>query len=184
MWYIIFLWYIGVFGVIMISNLFTSRQQNKSYYKSLILPSIAPPPYVFGIMWFSLCILISTSGWIFQKHNNWDWSSTLTWMVVFVCVSGTFNFAFFVFKNNSLSFLIVTASAIFATITNYYLFHNYLLAGYLFLPTTIWICFATYLQLTILVNNDPEAIHQEKLLYQNCTQQTSSSSSNSVEFFC
>lgn len=47
----------------------------------------------------------------------------------------------------------MTASLAFGITTVYYLFHNYLVSGYLFLPTVIWVAFATYLQLEILVNN-------------------------------
>lgn len=146
-------WYGIAFGAMFIGSLFGMWKSSRKYYKALILPTLAPPPAVFGIVWSILYTLIGTTGWLYQDHNNNEWDATLTWLVAFIGTSTLFPFFFFFIKDNFVSLIIMIASLALGIVTIYYLFHNYLLSGYFFLPTVIWVGFATYLQLEILVNN-------------------------------
>jgi tryptophan-rich sensory protein len=146
-------WYGLAFGLMIFGTLFTAWKSSRKYYKALILPTLSPPPYVFSIVWSILYTLIGTAGWLFQEHNNDDWDRALTWLVVFLVVSSFFSFFFFFVKENFISFMVMVASLGLAITADYYLFIGYLVSGYLFLPTVIWVAFATYLQLGILINN-------------------------------
>lgn len=146
-------WYGIAFGAMFIGSLFGMWKSSRKYYKALILPSLAPPPSVFGIIWSILYTLIGTTGWLYQDHNNNEWDATLTWLIAFIGTSTLFPFFFFFIKDNFVSFMIMVASFALSITTVYFLFYNYLLSGYFFLPTVIWVAFATYLQLEILVNN-------------------------------
>jgi tryptophan-rich sensory protein len=146
-------WYALAYGAMFIGGLFGMWKSARKYYKSLILPVLSPPPAVFSIVWSVLYTLIGTAGWLYQEHNNDDWDAALTWVVIFLGVSTLFTFFFFTVKDNFVSFIIMLGSLGTGITAVYYLFHGYLVSGYLFLPTVIWVGFATYLQLGILVNN-------------------------------
>lgn len=157
-------WYGLVYGAMLIGGLFGMWKSARKYYKSLILPSLSPPPAVFSIVWSILYTLIGTAGWLYQEHNNDDWDCALTWVVIFLGVSTFFTFFFFFVKDNFVSFIIMLGSLGTGITAVYYLLHGYLLSGYLFLPTVIWVAFATYLQLGILINNKNGAYSSEEIM--------------------
>ncbi len=157
-------WYGLVFGVMIFGALFSGRKTSRKYYKALILPTLSPPPWVFSIIWSILYTLIGTAGWTFQENNHDDWDVALTWVVVFLAVSSLFSLFFFFVKENFISFIIMIASLALATTADYYLFCGHLLSGYLFLPTVIWVAFATYLQLGILINNRQGTYTTEQIM--------------------
>jgi len=165
-------WYALAYGAMIIGGLFGARKNTRKYYKSLILPALSPPPAVFSIVWSILYTLIGTAGWLYQEHNGDDWDVALTWVVIFLGVSTSFTFFFFFVKDNFVSFIIMLGSLGTGITAVYYLFHGYLLSGYLFLPTVIWVAFATYLQLGILINNRHGACSSDEIMVFNQQNET------------
>ena len=157
-------WYGIAFGAMFLGGLFGMWKSARKYYKSLILPSLSPPPVVFSIVWSILYTLIGTAGWLYQEHNKDEWDASLTWLVVFIGVSTLFTFFFFFVKDNFVSFVIMIGSLGTAITADYYLFSNYLVSGYMFLPTVIWVAFATYLQLGILINNRQGSYSSDQIM--------------------
>ncbi|MDD2758500.1 MAG: tryptophan-rich sensory protein [Patescibacteria group bacterium] len=126
-----------------------------TWYHSLIRPSWAPPPWLFGPVWTVLYVLIAVSfGSVFWLA----YSKKIALLVVLPFVLNLiFNFAFtpiqFGLKNNylaALDILLVLGTLIWAMVAIYP--HARWIA-YIQIPYLLWVSFATVLQLTITFLN-------------------------------
>lgn len=144
------LWYLVSFCAILFGSRFGNQ---RSFYKSLILPPFAPEPFVYAIVWTSLYLLNATGCCLLQNHNDGDWSLELTLYLIFIGVSSLFTWVFFSLKNLIFSLLIMLASSALIILTTTLFFLSYDLAAWFILPTAIWVVFATYLMVSICINN-------------------------------
>ena len=125
-------------------------RSDSSYYNNLNLPFIAPPPFLFGIIWPILYLLISYS--IFKVYNNSNSDYKKTLLINYIS-NQLFSFFFFTIKNNPLSLI----DTIIVLISSIYLYKKTKLidekySKYL-IPYIIWNIFALILILTITAMN-------------------------------
>ena len=127
---------------------------NYTWYQTLTQPPLAPPSWLFPPVWTILYILIAISLFLYARkftiHNK-------TWGYVLFFTQLLLNFAwtpaFFGIKNMALALVIVILLDIlvlfniieFSKVSN--------TAGKLLVPYFIWILFATYLNLGLLILN-------------------------------
>lgn len=126
-----------------------------TWYQTLIKPSWAPPPWLFGPVWTVLYVIIAISfGTVFYK----TFTKEIPWIIALpFALNLLFNFAFtpiqFGLKNNllaSLDILLVLGTLIWAL----YVVWPYLRwVMYANIPYLLWVLFATILQLTITYLN-------------------------------
>lgn len=140
-------WYFLVFLCALIGRIFNDR----NFYKKLKKPSWSPPPWLFSI-WFLLYILQAQSSYFVQVELS-EWGVELWIYIVFLIVSTSWTFFFFYIKNITLSLIVIGFSLILCIVVNIFYFATCLLSGFLFLPTTLWIAFASLLNLMILLYN-------------------------------
>lgn len=160
----IFFWYLLVLCASLVGALTSDGRRGKRYYKNLDLPQIAPESWVFGIVWPILYVLQASACWLLQDNNASNaWSFELTLYVIFLGVSTLFSPVFFKLRSNLVAFVIMILSVGLGITVNYFFFANYLLSGWLFLPTNIWIVFATYLMLCIWINNRSDTYTKKEL---------------------
>ena len=134
-----------------------------SWYSTLIKPSWAPPPWLFGPVWTVLYAIIAvTFGTLFYKA----FTKQIPWIVALpFALNLIFNFAFtplqFGLKNNllaSIDILLVLGTIIWALVALYSFglklhietgapTHAWII--YANIPYLLWVSFATVLQLTI-----------------------------------
>ena len=147
-WYF-FVGTIGCFGAI-----FNDREY---YLYKLKLPKNAPRPFWFGIVWPILYALQALACELYQYYNDVSWDTTLTLFVVFSGVSGIFTLVFFYFKSLWISLFVMISATGLSITTCYYFFAESTtpVSGFLFLPTVLWIIFATYLMANIVALNTP-----------------------------
>ena len=126
-----------------------------SWYQSLIKPSWAPPSWLFGPVWSVLYLIIAISfgyvGYLFIKGK-------IPFIILLPFILNLiFNLLFtplqFGLQNNllaALDIILVLGTLVWALVVIYPYAHW---VNFINLPYLAWVCFATVLQLTIMVLN-------------------------------
>lgn len=129
-------------------------RSDSTFYQSLSLPSFAPPPIVFGIVWPILYILISYSIYlIVNEFNLKDQKDYLIYLIINYVSNQLFILFFFTLKNLFLGF----ADAVIVLLSSLFLYYetkslNEKSSKFL-IPYIIWNIFATILSMTIYFMN-------------------------------
>lgn len=142
----------------------------KLYEKILVKPKWAPPKWIYGIVWTALYILQGFAAMELQfdsSHgNNGDWSVELTLFVVTFLVECAFMPLFFGLKNLYLGMASMIVNLALSITVTVLFFQAWVVVGWLYLPTTIWIAFATYLFGNILfLNLENKALEERRERY-------------------
>ena len=132
-------WFIG--GIIF--------KVDTTFYKSLNKPSLAPPGYLFAIIWPILYLLIALS--IYKMNdNNKDYLKVL---IINYFSNQIFNFFFFTIKSPFIAMI----DTIIVLISSLYLYleakKDNSLSSKLLIPYIIWNIFATYLIISVYIMN-------------------------------
>ncbi len=129
--------------------------ETTTWYATLLKPTWAPPPWLFGPVWSVLYILIAISfGYVFMQV----WRGQLPLLIALpFALNLLFNFAFtplqFGLQSNLLAaidILLVLVTLVWALVV---IFPFAPWVTYLNLPYLAWVSFATILQLTITYLN-------------------------------
>ncbi len=145
-------WYLLVLCSGLIGYTFS---RNISLYKKTRRPRFAPKPIVFKIVWPILYILQATATLLYQRDGIADqWSVGLTLFIVYTAISTLFSPLFFTFKQIFLSWVVVVASFALSVYITVEYFLDSTIAGCLFLPTNIWLAFATLIMTSIFYFKD------------------------------
>ncbi len=126
---------------------------NKSIdYNYLVNPPLSPPSYLFPIVWGILYLLIGTSYYIYRKNNNDD-SLTIKLYYIQLILNYLWSIIFFTLKLRTLAviWIIVLAITIIYLMIRFYKEER--TSFYLLIPYILWVLFATYLNIGIVVLN-------------------------------
>lgn len=121
-------------------------------YNELIKPPLAPPGYVFGIVWSILYILMGISYSILEVNNYLDEKIKKVYYVQ-LFVNALWSIIFFVLKLRfvSIAWIILLIILIIQMIKLFY--NKSKISAYLQIPYLIWVIFATYLNMGIYFLN-------------------------------
>ena len=125
-------------------------RSDSSYYQSLNLPFIAPPPFIFAIVWPILYFLLAYSIYHVWQDKDSNYQNSL---IVNYLSNQLFSFFFFTIKSNLLAFLdtiIVLISSIYLYRNTKAINQNY--SKYL-IPYIIWNIFAFVLIFLVFAMN-------------------------------
>ena len=135
-----------VFLALVLGSLSSADTASDVWYQTLNKSSLNPPGFVFGIVWPILYFLMSVSAYrtfphtrnlfLFQLFFNAIWS----WM-------------FFAFHLPLLALLNIWLLIGINIKLNIHFYRLDKLSGILFIPYIIWLFFASYLNLFIVINN-------------------------------
>ncbi len=140
-------WYLLVLCSGLIGYVFST---DTSFYKTVTKPDFSPKPQVFAIVWPILYVLQATSTLLYKRDGiEGDWSAGLTLFIVFTAVSTLFSPLFFKFRQVFLSWVVVVASFSLSVVVTVEYFLDSTTAGFLFIPTPIWLGFAVLLMSSI-----------------------------------
>lgn len=131
----------------LIGSLFSIFTIDNSYYKMLIKP-IEIPPIVFPIVWSILYILSSISIYIVRDSKEANKIYLLQ-----IITNSLWTLFFFGFKLISFSFIWCLLLLIIVSIMTYYFYKLNKVSGLLNIPYILWLLFASYLNLSILILN-------------------------------
>ena len=126
---------------------------NKSIdYNYLVNPPLSPPSYLFPIVWSILYLLIGISYYIYRKNNNND-PLTIKLYYIQLILNYLWSIIFFTLKLRTLAviWIIVLAITIIYLMIRFYKEER--TSFYLLIPYILWVLFATYLNIGIVVLN-------------------------------
>ena len=129
-----------------IGSMASTSAGTDSWYLLLNKSELNPPSYVFGIVWPILYILMMVSA--FLTHNK-----IFSSFIIQLFFNAAWSWLFFRFQMPLIALLdIYLLIAINIYILNL-MYKENKLAFFLFIPYVIWISFASYLNLFIVINN-------------------------------
>lgn len=135
-----------VFLALFLGGLASSNTATDQWYQSLIKSDLNPPGYVFGIVWPILYVLMSISAFrTFEITKNtflaqlffntiWSWLFFSFHMPLLAML----NIWFLIFLNIKLLIQMINLDK---------------LSGIIYIPYVVWLFFASYLNLFIVINN-------------------------------
>ena len=134
--------------------LHNKNMYNSFWYHQLIQPPYTPPNWIFLPAWLILYILIFISFILYTKKRSYRTKMNgyilfLTQFILNICWTP----AFFYYQSPQLAFFIIILLDITVLLTIIYFIKVDKPAGYLLLPYFLWIIFATYLNLGIIILN-------------------------------
>ena len=127
----------------------------KETYKTYKRPPLSPPPYLFGVVWPFLYILIAISyGFIFYQAIKGTIPGLLVApFIINLVANGLFTYFQFKLKNNFLAALDIIIMLATIVLTMILIWPYYHWVTYLQIPYLAWVIFATYLQLGVTILN-------------------------------
>ena len=135
------------------------NKYDKDWYKNLNKSKLTPPDYVFGIVWSFLYLFMFIAFLLVvleTKKSNYD-KKIFNLSVTFFSIQLFFNLAwtqlFFRMKNPKGSLIDIILTIKFTALTIYYFYQINYIAAALLVPYFIWISFASYLNLHIVLKN-------------------------------
>ena len=129
-----------------IGSMASASASTDSWYLLLNKSDLNPPSYVFGIVWPILYILMMASAFLAHKK-------IFSIFIVQLFFNAAWSWLFFRFQMPLIALLdIYLLIAINIYILNL-MYKENKLAFFLFIPYVVWISFASYLNLFIVINN-------------------------------
>ena len=137
---------ISVILAAVLGSLASTNSGTDSWYLSLNKSELNPPGYVFGIVWPILYVLMMISAFLTYKKV----------FVVFniqLIFNAAWSWLFFRFQMPLVSLLDIYLLIVMNIYILKLMYHESKIAFLLFLPYVLWISFASYLNLFIVINN-------------------------------
>ena len=137
---------ISVILAAVLGSLASTNSGTDSWYLSLNKSELNPPGYVFGIVWPILYVLMMISAFLTYKKV----------FVVFniqLIFNAAWSWLFFRYQMPLVSLLDIYLLIVMNIYILKLMYHESKIAFLLFLPYVLWISFASYLNLFIVINN-------------------------------
>ena len=138
--------FIYVILALIIGGLASSNSADDVWYQTLIKSPLNPPGYVFGIVWPILYLLMSISA--FRTFNK-----TKNLFLIQLLFNALWSWLFFAFQMPFVALLNICLLIYLNIKLNLKMFYQDKLSGLLFVPYVVWLFFASYLNLFIVLNN-------------------------------
>jgi len=131
---------------LIVGGLASSNTADDIWYQDLIKSPLNPPGYVFGIVWPILYLLMSISA--FRTFNE-----TKNLFLIQLLFNAIWSWLFFAFQMPFIALLNIWLLIYLNIKLNLKMFNQDKLSGFLFIPYILWLFFASYLNLFIVLNN-------------------------------
>ena len=138
--------FIYVILALIIGGLASSNTADDVWYQALIKSPLNPPGYVFGIVWPILYLLMSISAF-----RTFDETKDL--FLIQLLFNTLWSWLFFAFQMPFIALLNIWLLIYLNIKINLKMFYQDKLSGLLFIPYVLWLFFASYLNLFIVLNN-------------------------------
>ena len=138
--------FIFVILALIVGGLASSNTADDIWYRDLIKSPLNPPGYVFGIVWPILYLLMSISA--FRTFNE-----TKNLFLIQLLFNAIWSWLFFAFQMPFIALLNIWLLIYLNIKLNLKMFYQDKLSGFLFIPYILWLFFASYLNLFIVLNN-------------------------------
>ena len=130
----------------MVGGLASSNTADDIWYQELVKSSLNPPGYVFGIVWPILYLLMSISA--FRTFNE-----IKNLFLIQLLFNAIWSWLFFAFQMPLIALLNIWLLIYLNIKLNLKMFYQDKLSALLFIPYVLWLLFASYLNLFIVLIN-------------------------------
>ena len=137
---------IAVILAAMIGSLASTQASSDLWYLSLDKSGLNPPSYVFGIVWPILYVLMTISAYLAYKK-------IYRIFLIQLAFNAAWSWLFFRFQMPLISLIDIYLLIALNLYITALMYRENKLAFILFIPYVIWISFASYLNLFIVINN-------------------------------
>jgi tryptophan-rich sensory protein len=138
--------FIFVIIALIVGGLASSNTADDIWYQELVKSSLNPPGYVFGIVWPILYLMMSISA--FRTFHE-----TKSLFLIQLLFNALWSWLFFAFQMPLIALINIWLLIYLNIKLNLKMFNQDKLSGLLFIPYVIWLFFASYLNLFIVINN-------------------------------
>ncbi len=122
--------------------------------KTLLMPPLQPPPWVFPVVWVALYLLMGIASWLVRQDGSDESKRALGLYAVQLFFNFLWPIAFFTLEWRLFAFFWLLALIVLIALTMRAFGRIDRRAGWLLAPYLAWCCFAAYLNLGIyLLNN-------------------------------
>ena len=122
-------------------------------YQNINRPKLAPPGYIFPIVWTILYVLMGISSYLIHRSNHKNKETALIIYYFQLLINFSWPIFFFNYQNFLLALAILFILNILVIILIKVTYSINHLASYLLIPYLIWILFALYLNFWIFIHN-------------------------------
>ncbi len=130
----------------LIGGLASSNTADDIWYQNLNKSPLNPPGFVFGIVWPFLYLLMSISA-----YRTFDQTKNLFFIQLFF--NALWSWLFFAFQLPMIALLNIWLLIYLNIKVNIRMFIEDKLSSFLYIPYVLWLLFASYLNLFIVINN-------------------------------
>lgn len=138
-------------GIGGLSAFFTMNSMD--IYQNINRPKLAPPGYIFPIVWTILYVLMGISSYLIHRSNRKNKETALIIYYFQLLINFSWPIFFFNYQNFLLALAILFILNILVIILIKVTYSINHLASYLLIPYLIWILFALYLNFWIFIHN-------------------------------
>ena len=138
--------FIFVILALLIGGLASSNTADDIWYQNLNKSPLNPPGFVFGIVWPFLYLLMSISA-----YRTFDQTKNLFFIQLFF--NALWSWLFFAFQLPMIALLNIWLLIYLNIKVNIRMFIEDRLSSFLYIPYVLWLLFASYLNLFIVINN-------------------------------
>ena len=138
-------------GIGGLSAFFTMNSMD--IYQNINRPKLAPPGYIFPIVWTILYVLMGISSYLIHRSNHKNKETALIIYYFQLLINFSWPIFFFNYQNFLLALAILFIINILVIILIKVTYSINHLASYLLIPYLIWILFALYLNFWIFIHN-------------------------------
>jgi len=138
--------FVYVILALIIGGLASTNTADDVWYQTLIKSPLNPPGYVFGIVWPILYLLMSISAF-----RTFDETKDL--FLIQLLFNTLWSWLFFAFQMPFIALLNIWLLIYLNIKINLKMLYQDKLSGLLFIPYVLWLFFASYLNLFIVLNN-------------------------------
>ncbi len=125
----------------------------RGLYTELIQPSLAPPSWVFPVVWTILYALMGITSYMIYRSDNYRSKSALTVYLIQLAVNFSWSIIFFRFRLLTVAAVVAVILTVLVGIMIIKFLSIRKKAGYLNMPYLLWMIFASYLAVgTALLN--------------------------------
>lgn len=134
-------------------SMLLQRDSLMTWYPTLVKSSLTPPGQVFAIMWSVLYLLMGISaGLIWNTRTVYSWVLILMFIIQ-LALNLLWSFSFFYMQSSVMGFavLVVLFMVVVLYAAGCYTQHKW--AAIMNIPYMLWLIFAGYLNLYVVINN-------------------------------
>lgn len=122
----------------------------QGFYRELVRPEWAPPPWVFGPVWTALYALMAVAAWLVWRERGWAGARVpLALFVAQLAVNALWTWLFFAWRLGALATAEIALLWVLLLVTLVRFWRVRPLAGALLVPYLAWVTFATALSFAV-----------------------------------